>query len=145
MKDLITVAMAKVIKGNEAKRASSNLREGEHSIDCLIRLKGKIKKAKDYEQRIVQKADPWGILAVALSLLNDVSVASLVKRSQGEEVQSRVKWIKEEAKEAMNELKEATWTTCNGAVTTELVAEELIEVVDDIKKIKEILLEVTAA
>jgi len=116
---------------------------GTHTIDETVMLKvsGTVTVGKDYDQRIVAKADPWKLLQVALSKLNGVTVDSLVEeatageldtnatkteievafgkvlsRKEKKEYQEAVKRA-EHAGVAIDTIKEGTWTTCAGKVT----------------------------
>jgi hypothetical protein len=71
---------------------------------------------EDYEQRIVAKADPWGLLAVALSKLNGVTVDALTREALNIPPH-KVSEIKKQATSAISAVKEPTWTLCKGKVT----------------------------
>lgn len=111
------VALGKVVSAKRMKEASAELSVGSHDVDFLVQVVGQVKRGEDYEQEIVLKADPWTILAAALSHLNGVTVKSLVKEALSGD-QKLVSSIKEQAKEAMAEISAPTRTSCNGKVTT---------------------------
>ena len=110
------LALSKAVNSNKAKEASSNLSVGEHSVDFTVRVQGTLTRGKDYEQQIVAKADPWTLLAAALSHLNGVTVNSLVKESLTADP-ALVKSVKESANDALGAIKAPTKTPCNGKVT----------------------------
>lgn len=119
---------------------------GTHTIEETVMLKvsGTVTVGKDYDQRIVAKADPWKLLQVALSKLNGVTVDSLVEeaaageldtkatkteievafgkvlsRKEKKEYQEAVKRAAH-AGEAIDTIKEGTWTKCDGKVTKKI-------------------------
>lgn len=97
------------------------LEEGEYAVYLKIRLIGTVKVGADYDQRVVAKADPWKLLAVALSKLNNVTIASLVREAEALTVDEGTdKRIKKEAAVAIDALKESTVTRMRGKVTTDL-------------------------
>ena len=71
---------------------------------------------EDYDQRIVAKADPWGLLAAALSKLNGTTVEALTREALNIPPH-KVTEIKAQAKNAIEAAKEPTWTLCKGKVT----------------------------
>lgn len=118
------VALSKVVKAADAKKASAELAVGTHDVDFLVQVTGQVKRGEDYEQEIVLKAEPWKILAVALSHLNGVTVESIVREALSADPEL-VKSIKKQATDAMKAINEPTKTSCNGKVTTDLVASGL--------------------
>jgi len=119
--DLDAVALAKVVSEEAYKAASAGLTVGKHEVDVTVRIVGTIGKGADYEQKVVAKADPWGLLAVALSKLNGVTVDSLTREALGLS-EDALTAIKEQAKESIAAVKGPTLTKCNGKVTANLTA-----------------------
>jgi hypothetical protein len=115
------IALAKVVKAAEAKKASTELAVGNHDVDFTVRVTGSLKRGADYTQQIVAKADPWTLLAAALSHLNGVTVDSLVKEALAADP-ALVKSLKANAAEAIAKVKGPTDTACNGKVTTKVAA-----------------------
>lgn len=111
------VALSKVVSAKRAKEASAELAVGSHDVDFLVQVTGSVKRGEDYEQEIVLKADPWTMLAAALSHLNGITVKSLVKEALSSDPKL-VASIKKQAKDAMSEINKPTKTSCNGKVTT---------------------------
>jgi len=124
MTNEMTVALAKVIKDAAAKDASGKLVAGEYPVDFTVRVKGSLKKGENYESEIVAKADPWLLLAAALSMLNGVSMDALVVRAELAK-EELVDSLKLKAAEAIQKIKATTKTPCAGKVTTKLAVELL--------------------
>jgi hypothetical protein len=119
---LQTVALAKVVKEAAAKAASAGVVAGEYPVDFKVHVTGKVTKGEDYDQEIVEKAEPWLLLAVALSHLNGVTVASIVREALTASP-DLVDGLKVQAADAIAAVKGPTKTRCNGKITTKLVAE----------------------
>lgn len=117
-----TVALAKLVKDAAAKAASAGVTVGEYKLDFTVRVSGLVTKGADYEQPIVEKAEPWVLLAAALSHLNGVTVESLVREALTDRSEL-VDSLKKQAADAVAAVKGPTMTKCNGKVTTKLVAE----------------------
>jgi hypothetical protein len=117
-KALETVAIGKALNEAAYKGASGILPVGKHTVDVTVRIQGVITKGESFSQQIVEKAEPWSLLAIALSKLNGVTVESLVKEALagGPEVAA----IKEQANGAIKAIKGTTTTTCAGKVTAKL-------------------------
>jgi len=117
-KALETIALGKALSDAAYAGANKVLPAGKHEIDLTVRIQGTINKGESYNQQIVEKAEPWSLLAVALSKLNGVTVESLVKEALagGPEVAA----IKEQANSAIKAIKGTTSTTCAGKVTAKL-------------------------
>ena len=113
------VALAKVVK--DAKEAGAEIVAGDYPVDFVVRVSGSLKKGEDYDQEIVEKAEPWLLLAVALSHLNGVTVDSIVKEALTADA-ALVDGLKAKAAEAIAAVKGPTKTRCGGKITTKLVA-----------------------
>jgi len=118
-----TVAAAKAVTSAAMKRASTSLTVGEHAVDVIVRVSGTVKRGEDYQQRIVAKADPWLLLAAALSKTNGVTVEALVREALASNLDSKA--VKAQADKAMEAVKGVTMTPCNGKVTTSLSIEKV--------------------
>ena len=116
------IALAKVVKAAETKQASSELSVGDHDVDFTVRVTGSLKRGANYTQQIVAKADPWTLLAAALSHLNGVTVDSLVKEALTADP-ALIKSLKANAAVAIAAVKGPTETECNGKVTTKVAAD----------------------
>lgn len=116
-------ALSKVVSEARAKKAKGEMEPGEYDVDFFVRVVGSLKRGDDYKQRIVAKAEPWTLLAVALSHLNNVTVESIVREALNADPEL-VKSIKEQANKAMEEIKGETYTPCNGKVTGSVSAEK---------------------
>jgi len=122
--DLAIVSVHKAIKAEDFKESSSRLLTGSYPIDLSVRLRGGIKKGEPYEAKVAAAADPWKLLAVALSRLNKATVDSIVAGSfqvSDEEGES----IKASAVAAIEKIVEGTKRVCQGKVTTTLLVEML--------------------
>ena len=114
------VAIAKLVDDKSFKAASGQLPVGPYEVDFVLRVHGTFNKGKDYEQKYVAKADPWGLLALALSKLNGVTVESLVaehlrlKEAKTDGDQR----LKERADEAIQKVKAPTYQVANGKVSS---------------------------
>jgi len=110
------VALSKLVTAAQAKAASGNLPVGQHSVALDLRVEVDLNRGEDYVQAIVAKADPWTLLAAALSHLNGVTVKSIVREALTSDP-ALIKSLKAEAAEALAEVKTPTDTDCNGKVT----------------------------
>lgn len=118
--NIVTVAVAKVVKEAAEKAAASKIAAGEYAVDFTVRVKGTLKKGEEYDQEIVAKANPWLLLAAALSKLNGVTVDSLVREALTAD-EALVDGLKVKAAEAIEAVKGKTLTKCAGKITTKLV------------------------
>ena len=125
--EALTLAAAKAVDTKSVKIAREAVTIGTHAVDFLLRIRGSFKVGEDYEQRLVAKADPLALLAVALSKLNGVTIDALVKEAL-EADPAEIKAIKAQAAEAVEALKAPTMSVCRGKVTTELEFEIVEEV-----------------
>jgi hypothetical protein len=117
-------ALAALVSEGVAKKASAELVVGENPVDFTVRVHGVLNRGKDYEEKIVGKAEPWVLLAVALSHLNGVTVESITREALSADPKL-VENLKSEAKAAVEAVKGPTVTSCNGKVTVELVCERV--------------------
>ena len=124
MNAIETLAVCKAIKEAAEKTASANLAPGTHTVDCTVRVTGIITKGEDYNQNIVAKADPWTLLAVAMSKLNGVTLESIVKDALNTP-EELIEAIKLSAKTAVEAVKAPTLTACKGKVTTKLTVAKI--------------------
>jgi hypothetical protein len=98
---------------------------GKYDIDAIIRVNGTVRIGEDYDQRVVAKADPWSLLAVALNKLNNVTLDSIVR--EAEEVDGSD--IKTSVDKAIEQIKKPTKTKAKGKVTAVLTFESVEPVV----------------
>ncbi len=99
------------------------LPQGEYDVDALVHVTGHLRVGADYEQNIVAKANPWSLLAAALSKLNGVTVESLVLDSLNDDI--NLDEIKKRADVAIGAIKGATLTHCSGKVTGDIEFDEV--------------------
>jgi len=109
------LAIAKVAKPKNFKAVRPTIVAGEYDVDFTARFKGKINVGDNYTQHIVAKADPWKLLAVAMSKLNDVTVRSIVKEAEESEISADT--VKAQAEGAIARLKAPTNSVCQGKTT----------------------------
>lgn len=96
----------------DATEAGSYTANRQVTVDVT----GTVNVGEDYEQEIVLKADPFTMLAVALSHLNGVTIESIVEEAKSADPEY-VKSIKTKAVEAWGEVKSGSKTACKGKVT----------------------------
>lgn len=102
-----------------ARDMRAEVQPGEYDVDETVTLRalGKLMVGEDYDQRIANKAKPWRLLMAAYSKLNGVTIESLVREAEAI-TPADEKAFKKAAESAAAQLKEITWTKCNGKVTT---------------------------
>lgn len=113
------VATAKAIDDKAYKALALDLPQGITLVDTRVRIVGTLKKGAPYKQRVVAEANPWALLARALSKLNNATIESLVEESlsvDGEESSA----VKEAATAAIERLRAATEREIAGRVTAAL-------------------------
>ena len=110
-----------VAKAQKATRG--NLDVGDTPVDSLVtlHLNGTVRCGEDFEQRHVAKAQPWALLAVALSKLNGVTVASLTREALSADA-ALITQVKAGAEDAIQAIKEPTRKPTRGKVTTPAAA-----------------------
>jgi len=119
VKDLFArLAITKVVKSDDLVKVKELIDAGEYDVDFTARFTGKITVGEDYGQQIVAKADPWKLLSVAMSKLNTITMASLVKDASTAEINTKV--VKDSAQHAINAIKAPTLTVCKGKTTGEI-------------------------
>jgi len=116
------IAVGKLVSDKEASAASSELKAGTYNVDVTLHVTGTLNRGENYMGKIVAKADPWLLLAAALSHLNGVTVDSIVKEALTADP-ALVDDLKAKAADAIAAIKGPTETTCNGKTTAKLVAE----------------------
>lgn len=110
------LAISKAVSDAAVKAVRPDVKPGVHKGVLRVDIAYELKVGEDHTQKIVEKAQPWTLLAVALSKLNGVTVSALVREATtlpDELVNS----IKKSAEAAMAELKAPTDTLCKGKVT----------------------------
>lgn len=101
--------------------AKSRLSSGEYEVDTRIRLIGVVKKGEPYMTKVAMRADPWKLLAVALSKLNNVTMETIVRESLAED--STI--VKAAADEAIARIVAATESEVDGRITGKVIMELL--------------------
>lgn len=121
---LSRLATAKSIDDKVYRVLSSDLPPGAYPIDCTIHLVGALKKGEPFNQRIAAAADPWALLAKAMSKLNGVTLEALVQEAlavDGDEASA----VKDAANAALQRIKDATERTLSGKLSGSVVWELL--------------------
>ena len=116
------VAVAKLVSAKEQSEANATLAAGTYAVDFTVRVRGSLNRGENYVQKIPAKADPWLLLASALSHLNGVTVDSIVKEALTHDP-ALIDDLKAKAAVAIEAVKGPTDTPCNGKTTAKLVAE----------------------
>ena len=114
-----TVAIAKSVKDATAKVASAGVAVGEYDLDFTVRVKGKVTKGADYDQEIVAKVDFALLAAVLLGKVNGVTMDSVIADYLNADP-AQIDDLKLKAAEAIQKVKAATVTRCQGKITTKL-------------------------
>lgn len=131
------IAVGKSVKDAALKAAASEAKPGTYAVDVTVRITGEYTVGASYEQRVVAKAKPWNLLAVALNELNKtleaageagidmgklIAMADTVNPELADKAEA-------DAAEAIQKVKSPTLSTCNGKITTNLTAEVVSETV----------------
>jgi len=129
------VAVGKAVKDAALKSAASEMKAGTYNVDVTVHVTGEYTVGEAYEQRVVAKAKPWTLLAVALNELNKnlsaageagldmeklITMAEKVDPSLADKAEA-------DAAEAIQKVKAPTVQTCNGKITTKLAVEVVNE------------------
>jgi hypothetical protein len=123
---VITLAVAAAMAKIKPTDSDGTLAPGVYHVDETIRVRGTVKKGEDYEQNITAKAQPWALLALALSKLNKATGRSIVEEATElvreseqsglsiKEALSYTDQITGAANEAIAKIKKSTKQTCSG-------------------------------
>lgn len=104
------LALSKLSAGS----SRADVTPGDYSGSVTVTVDYNLRVGEDYTQNIVGKAQPWDLLAIALSKLNGVTVESIVREAlSGVDTTE----VKAQAKAAMATVKGETSTECKGKVT----------------------------
>ena len=113
---VLTPAEAIALTKFDPENARDDMSTGDHAVRFAVEVAGILKVGEDYNQRFVAKADPWTMLSVALSKLNNVTIESIVAEALSVEPEL-AKAIKAKADIAIDALKAATVQRARGKVT----------------------------
>jgi hypothetical protein len=120
---LQTVALSKVVKDAEYKKASAGLAAGEKKGEFVARVKYDLTKGEDFQQRIANKIDWTGLTAFALTKLNGVTIDALLTEFLQNNQTVDMEAIKAKAQETIDVIKGTTWGTSNGKITGDVEVE----------------------
>lgn len=108
---IIKVAVKEWIKNNPDFE-----RDIEQNLDISINGTVSVKKGKDYQQ-VIDRTIPYaGLLALAMSKLNNVTLKSLMKEYFDTEFDIDENQLKENAKIAIKDIKGTANKKCNGKI-----------------------------
>ena len=110
------LAASKAFGTTAVKGAKKLVAPGSYEVSATVRVTAQISVGEPYTQQIVAKAEPWGLLAVALSKLNGATVKAIVREAQDVDP-DLVKLVKAHAADAIADLKAPTETECAGKLT----------------------------
>jgi hypothetical protein len=122
------LAAALVRAANGLAADAKALPPGEYEVACTVALLGRIRKGAPHQAAVAQSARPWDLLALALSKLNGVTVASLVREVLEGGVESLAESVKKQADEAMATLVAATRREVAGPLTGDVTVAEVVDV-----------------
>jgi len=128
MQNIETLAASKAIAAKFAKTAREGVEPGTYDVDFNVHVEGTVTVGKDFEQRQVNKAQPWNIIAALLEENarvaeaageTGVDIKKLIKAAEAMDP-GMVTRAKEQAESAAAALKAATLSPAKGKVTTKL-------------------------
>lgn len=119
LQSIVPIALAKAVAEKDYKSVSAELTPGVHHIDCVIHLKGTLKKGQPFESAVAAAIDPWSLLHRALSKLNQTTIDSLVEEAL-KATPAEAEEVKEKAREAVSRLVASTTRTMPGRITTQV-------------------------
>ena len=112
-----SVALSKVKPDAEARE---ELKPGIYAVDTTVRIRGELHVATDHEVDQVNKVNPFSLLALALSKVNDVTAESLLKEAaemSKNDLEMDTKALEKKVKDAWAKLASTTRQTRKGAVS----------------------------
>jgi len=130
MQNIETLAASKAIAAKFAKTAREGVEPGTYDVNFDVHVEGTVTVGEDYEQRMVNKAQPWNIIAALLEENARVAEAAgetginidkIIKAAEAMDP-GMVKRAKEQAESAAASIKAATLSPAKGKVTTKLTA-----------------------
>lgn len=114
---IVTIALSKAVKEADYEAAGKTMLPGtREAVDSVIHLRGAISKSKPYEQKVAADANPWKLLAVALSRLNQATVDSIVAGSF-QVADEEANAVKASAVQAVEKIVAGTKRVINGRIT----------------------------
>jgi len=131
--DIELLAITKAVAAKTLKTARDGIEPGEYNLSFDAHFDGTVTVGADYEQKIVNKAKPWAIIAVLLEEANKarsaagqtgLDLSKLIAMADALDP-SLEKAAKEEAETQAAGLKAATLTPCKGKVTAKVTASPL--------------------
>lgn len=80
-------AMRKVVSEKLAKVMRIGIKPGLHQVDCMVHVKGELKVCADYQQKQVNKLNPWLLVQVLMDKLNGQTLESVVHETLARQVE----------------------------------------------------------
>lgn len=126
--DIEILAVTKAVAAKFAKTAREGVEPGEYNVSFDAHVEGTVRIGNDYEQKIVNKAQPWAIIAALLQENERLSQAAgsvginldkIVAMAEAVDPAS-VKEAQKKAESVAAGLKAATLSPCKGKVTADL-------------------------
>lgn len=114
-----TIAALSNLLADAAKTSREELGNGtgyDVNETVVLHVEARVNVSEDETRPIVAKADPWLLLAVALSHLNGQTVESITREALTADPEL-VKSLKKQAATAIAKVKAPTMTYCMGRVT----------------------------
>ena len=127
----LSILAKKVAEAQKICRAETSA--GRKNVDTRVTLDvvGEVRIGTDYTSEIVLKADPFLLLAVALSHTNGITMESIVKEALTDDPEL-AKSIKDKAAAAWAKIKAPTKTRCKGKVT--VTRDSTVTLVDTVSR-----------
>lgn len=120
MTTLEKIATAKSVAEKDYRDLSALLVPGQHLIDCRVHLRGVLKKGEAFRTKVPAAANPWKILALALSKLNQTTIDSVV-RDALEVPDEEAEAVKAAASEAIEKIVASTERESSGRITGNVI------------------------
>lgn len=114
------IATAKAVAHPEYQSLSALLPSGQHLIDVRVHLQGALKKGEPFMTKVPAAANPWKLLARALSKLNQASIESIVREAL-ETTDEESDAVKTAASEAIERIVAGTERESQGRITGNVI------------------------
>lgn len=77
----------KTVSEKLAKVMRKTIKPGLYQVDCMVHIKGELKVCADYEQKQVNKLNPWLLVQVLMDKLNGQTLESVVHETLARQVE----------------------------------------------------------
>ncbi len=85
--DIETFVASKVISKKLVQAVRKNIKPGLYKVDCLVHIQGELKVCPDYQQKQVNKLNPWLLVKVLMDKLNGQTLESIVSETLARQVE----------------------------------------------------------